>query len=402
MDLSSWSSWYYGIWNPSVTTLVIYTLVVTHVTIVSVTVFLHRYAAHRSLELHPGLMHFFRFWLWMTSGMVTQHWAAIHRKHHAVCETEEDPHSPVVKGIRKVFWQGAELYREAAKDQSIMDRFGKGMPDDWLERNVYTGRSATGVVLLLFINVLLFGPIGLTVWAVQMIWIPLFAAGVINGIGHYWGYRNFECPDAATNIVPWGILIGGEELHNNHHTYPNSAKLSQKPWEFDIGWMWIRIFQFFGLAKPLSTGPVVERVPGREVIDNDTVWAVLNDRFRVMAHYAEEVVAPTVEQECRRVDVATRNLLKKAKALLCREDTLVDDAERQQISRVVDVSPILGTLYELRQRLQGIWAKRGGDSEELIAAFKQWCVDAEATGIQTLRDFVTDLKSYTVPTLAPA
>jgi stearoyl-CoA desaturase (delta-9 desaturase) len=402
VDLSAWSSWYYGLWDASALTIVLYTLVVTHVTIVAVTVFLHRYAAHRSLELHPILSHFFRFWLWLTTGMITREWAAIHRKHHATCETEDDPHSPQVRGIDTVFWKGTELYRAEAKNAETLDRYGKGMPDDWLERHVYTGRSATGIAIMAVTNVVLFGPIGLTVWAIQMAWIPILAAGVINGIGHWWGYRNFECPDAATNIVPWGILIGGEELHNNHHTYPNSAKLSQKSWEFDIGWMWIRLFQALGLAKPLSTGPVARQVPGREVIDQDTVWAVLNDRFRVMARYAEEVVGPAVEQEYRRADAATRNLLKRANGLLCREDTLVDDVDRQQISRVLDVSPVLETLYELRQGLQGIWAKRGGDTEEMIAAFKQWCLDAEATGLHSLRDFVAHLKSYTVPTLRTA
>ena len=235
-----------------------------------------------------------------------------------------------------------------------------------------------------------------------MLWIPFFAAGVINGVGHYWGYRNFECPDAARNLVPWGILIGGEELHNNHHTYPNSAKLSAKPWEFDIGWMWITLFRMLGLARPLSTGPIVEKVAGKDLIDKDTVWAVLNDRFRVMANYAERVVAPMVELEVQRADTATRALLKRGKLLLTREDMLVDDAGREDISRLVDGSPMLRTIYELKQQLQNVWSKRGGDAEILLHDFKQWCIDAEATGIQTLRDFVKDLKSYTVPKLARA
>jgi fatty-acid desaturase len=243
--------------------MVIYTLVVTHITIVCVTVYLHRHSAHRALDLHPALANFFRFWLWMTTGMRTKDWTAVHRKHHAVCETEEDPHSPVIYGIKKVVLEGAELYREGCTEETLQ-RFGKGTPEDWVERNVYTRYPYLGVSLMMIVNLLLFGPAGLVIWAVQMLWIPFLAAGVINGIGHYWGYRNFECPDAATNIVPWGILIGGEELHNNHHTYPNSAKLSVKPWEFDIGWMWIRLFTVVRLAKPLSTGPVVERVPGAQ------------------------------------------------------------------------------------------------------------------------------------------
>jgi len=395
-------TWYDGLTHASVGAMVLYTLIATHVTIVTVTVFLHRHSAHRSLDLHPALKHFFRFWLWLTTGMTTKAWTAIHRKHHADCETPEDPHSPQIFGLRKVFFQGAELYREAGRKPEILSRYGKGTPDDWLERHVYTPHSAMGVAVMLVIDVALFGFAGLTVWAVQMMWIPVLAAGVINGIGHYWGYRNFECPDAATNIVPWGILIGGEELHNNHHTYPNSAKLSVKPWEFDIGWFWIRLFETFGLAKPLSTGPVVARVEGKQIIDLDTVWAVLNDRFRVMANYAERVVAPTVEEEARQADSTARKLFRRAKSLLTREDTLVDDSDRAQISKLVSLSPVLKTIYEKRLELQRVWAKRGGDAEVLLADFRKWCLDAEATGIQALRDFVAELRCYTVPTLAKA
>jgi fatty-acid desaturase len=381
--------------------MVIYTLVVTHITIVCVTVYLHRHSAHRALDLHPALANFFRFWLWMTTGMRTKDWTAVHRKHHAVCETEEDPHSPVIYGIKKVVLEGAELYREGCTEETLQ-RFGKGTPEDWVERNVYTRYPYLGVSLMMIVNLLLFGPAGLVIWAVQMLWIPFLAAGVINGIGHYWGYRNFECPDAATNIVPWGILIGGEELHNNHHTYPNSAKLSVKPWEFDIGWMWIRLFTVVRLAKPLSTGPVVERVPGKQMVDMDTVWAVLNDRFKVMSEYADQVVKPLVEQESQRADAATRSLYRQAKRLLCRDERLVNDDDRARISRLIDLSPMLKTAYELRQQLQAVCAKRGGNAEELLNAFKQWCVDAEASGIQTLKDFAEELKSYTVPTLARA
>ena len=391
-----------GLWNASAGTIVLYTLVMTHITIVAVTVYLHRYSAHRALEMNGVLKHFFRFWLWMTTGMLTKEWTAVHRKHHADCETEEDPHSPQIFGLNKVLFEGAELYGVTAAKPEVLDRFGKGTPDDWVEHRVYSKYKILGIALMMIIDLLLFGVIGLTVWAVQMLWIPFFAAGVINGIGHYWGYRNFECPDAARNLVPWGILIGGEELHNNHHTYPNSAKLSAKPWEFDIGWMWITLFKMLGLAHPLSTGPVVQKVAGKESIDKDTVWAVLNDRFRVMANYADRVVSPIVELEVQRADAATRGLLKRAKLLLTREETLVDDAGRNDISRAVTVSPVLKTVYDLKLQLQHVWSKRGGDAEVLLREFKQWCVDAESTGIQTLHDFVTDLKSYTVPKASAA
>ncbi len=399
MDLSFL---YKGFLDASFGTMVLYTLVMTHITIVSVTLYLHRYSAHRALEMHPVLKHFFRFWLWLTTGMLTKEWTAVHRKHHVDCETEEDPHSPQIFGLRKVLWEGAELYGVTAAKPEVLERFGKGTPDDWIERNLYSRFKISGVGTMMVIDLALFGVSGLTIWAVQMMWIPFWAAGVVNGIGHFWGYRNFECPDAARNLVPWGILIGGEELHNNHHTYPNSAKFSVKAWEFDLGWVWINLFRLFGLARPLSTGPIVEKVEGKNLIDKDTLWAVLNDRFRVMANYAERVVAPAVETEVQRADAATRAVLMRAKTLLTREETLVDEAGRNDITRAVDGSPALKTIYELKQRLQSVWARRGGDAEVLLGDFKQWCIDAEATGIQALREFVADLKSYTVPKLSRA
>ena len=399
MTFLDWSS--NGFWNLSWLELLLCTLVVTHTTIVSVTVYLHRHSAHRAVDLHPALQHFFRFWLWLTTGIVTREWTAIHRKHHAVCETEEDPHSPVVQGLKKILWQGMETYGEATSQPEIMKKYGSGCPDDWLERNVYSAYSLHGIAIMALINIALFGVIGMTVWAVQMVLIPI-AGGVINGIGHYWGYRNFECPDAATNIVPWGILIGGEEMHNNHHTYPNSAKFSQKRWEFDIGWCWIRLFQMLGLAKPLSTGPIVERISGKTTMDIDTAWGVLNDRFRIMAKYAENVVGPLVEQEFHKAGSAARQLVRKAKVVLCREDSLVDDAGKNHISELVEAHPDIKVIYELRLRLQAVWSNRSGSADELLNALKQWCLDAEATGLSVLGDFVEELKSYSIPKLAQA
>src|SRR5512147_2046068 len=238
---------YKGLLDASFGTMVLYTLVMTHITIVSVTLYLHRYSAHRALELNGALKHFFRFWLWLTTGMLTKEWTAVHRKHHVDCETEEDPHSPQIFGLKKVLWQGAELYGVTAAKSQVLDRFGKGTPDDWIERNLYSKFKISGVGAMMVIDLMLFGVGGLTIWAIQMMWIPFWAAGVVNGIGHYWGYRNFECPDAARNLVPWGILIGGEELHNNHHTYPNSAKFSVKPWEFDLGWLYVTLLKAVGL-----------------------------------------------------------------------------------------------------------------------------------------------------------
>ena len=242
LDLSAWQ-------------ILLATLVLTHITIASVTIYLHRYSAHRALDLHPLPAHFFRLWLWLTTGQVTKEWTAIHRKHHAKCEQAEDPHSPHVHGIKTVLLSGAELYRKESKNKETLERYGHGTPDDWIERNIYSRFSWQGVAIMLIIDVALFGVLGLTLWAVQMMWIPVTAAGIINGAGHFWGYRNFEAPDASTNLVPWGIIIGGEELHNNHHTYPTSAKLSVKPYEFDLGWAYIRILQALGLASVKKTPP---------------------------------------------------------------------------------------------------------------------------------------------------
>ncbi len=388
----------HGLLDLSPLTLVLITLALTHITIVSVTVYLHRFSAHRALTLHPALQHFFRFWLWLTTGMVTVEWTAIHRKHHAVCETEDDPHSPQIKGLKRILFSGAEEYKAEAKNQETLRRYGAGCPRDWIERNLYSRFPVAGIAIMLVVDLALFGALGLTVWAVQMIWIPFFAAGVINGIGHFWGYRNFECPDASTNIVPWGILIGGEELHNNHHTYPNSAKLSQKWFEFDMGWAWIRLFQALGLAKARSTGPVAHQVPGKQTLDLDTAWAVVNNRFQVMARYADSVVKPLVKQELD----ASRRAVRRARRALTRDDSLVDDASRHRIDELVEASPKLKTVYEFRQGLQRIWAKRGGNADEMLAALKQWCLDAEASGIQVLRDFVAELRTYAIARAATA
>lgn len=393
MDLVDW---WYGLLGLSIPTAVIYTLIVTHVTIVSVTVYLHRHMAHRALDLSPGLSLFFRTWLWLTTGMSTKEWTAIHRKHHATTETEDDPHSPQIHGLKEILFKGTEYYRAGCTPETL-EKYGKGTPDDWWERHVFTSHSYWGIGSMLTVDLLLFGSVGIVIWAVQMLWIPFLAAGVINGVCHAIGYRNFETPDAATNFVPWGILIGGEELHNNHHTYPNSAKLSVKRWEFDIGWAWIRLFELCGWAKARSTGPVVTRVQGKAQIDMDTVWAALNDRFRIMSRYAESVVKPLAKQEVRRADASARRLLRRARSVLCRDDTIVRERDRHDINAIVESSPILKTIYEKRLELNAVWAKRSGNGDDLLKAFRDWCASAEETGIQALRDFVHELKSYSMP-----
>lgn len=373
---------------------VLYALICTHITIAAVTIFLHRCQAHRALDLHPIVSHFFRAWLWLTTGMDTKAWASIHRKHHAKCETEEDPHSPQIFGLKKVLLEGAELYKSEAKNQETLDRYGKGTPDDWLERNLYHKHSGKGYFITMAVNIFLLGLPGLAVWALQMAWIPLSAAGMINGVGHYFGYRNFECPDAATNISPWGILIGGEELHNNHHTYPTSAKLSVKWYEFDIGWMYIKIMSMLGLAKVKRLPPVGKIVPGKIDVDDATVRALINGRFQLMAQYSKNVMMPIFDQEKDRVsDVDS---LGNIKTTLIREDSLVDDMGRKRLELFLARTQQLKVVYQFRKRLQDIWAKTTATQKELTEALQDWCKQAEGTGIKCLQDFVTYLQSYTI------
>ena len=375
---------------------VLVALGMTHITIASVTIFLHRHQAHRALDLHPLVSHFFRLWLWMTTGMVTKAWTAIHRKHHARCETEEDPHSPQILGLRKVMWEGAELYRQESKNPETLDHYGKGTPDDWIERVLYTPYSQFGIVLMLIIDALLFGPIGITMWAVQMIWIPFFAAGIINGVGHYWGYRNYESADAATNIVPWGILIGGEELHNNHHAFPGSAKLSSKPWEFDIGWFYIRSLQTVGLAKVKKVAPEPLINPAKQAVDMETVRAILVNRLHVLSHYARDVVVPVLREELHKTDESCRRLLRRARRPLVRGEAVMDANAKGRVEAALNHSQTLATVYEYKKRLQELWQSRFTSQDSLLHHLQEWCKQAEATGIKVLQDFSRSLKGYTL------
>ncbi|MBF8755290.1 delta-9 fatty acid desaturase DesA [Pseudomonas guariconensis] len=388
--------WYYGFLDLSAWQLVGVTLLMTHVTIISVTIYLHRYSAHRALELNAGLKHFFRFWLWLTTAQNTREWTAVHRKHHAKCETADDPHSPLYKGLGTVLRKGAELYREEARNPETLRIYGKNCPDDWIERNLYSRYKLGGIALMAVIDLLLFGTIGITIWAVQMMWIPFWAAGVVNGLGHALGYRNFECRDAATNLVPWGIVIGGEELHNNHHTYPNSAKLSVKRWEFDMGWMWIRLLCLLRLAKVQRVAPIAHRVEGKAHLDMDTAMAILNNRFQIMAQYRKLVIAPLVKQELARVDTSVRHHFRRAKRLLSRETSLLQDRHHMRIESMLAHSQALKTIYEKRLALQQIWARTSANGHDMLAAMKDWVHEAEASGIQALRDFADQLKTYSL------
>ncbi|MEN5143776.1 delta-9 fatty acid desaturase DesA [Pseudomonas juntendi] len=388
--------WYNGLLDLSAWQLVGITLLMTHVTIVSVTVYLHRYSAHRALELNGVLKHFFRFWLWLTTAQNTREWTAVHRKHHAKCETPDDPHSPVHKGLGTVLRKGAELYREEARNPETLRIYGKNCPEDWIERNLYSRYKLGGIALMAVIDLLLFGTIGITIWAVQMMWIPFWAAGVVNGLGHALGYRNFECRDAATNLVPWGIVIGGEELHNNHHTYPNSAKLSVKPWEFDMGWAWIRLFCLLRLAKVQRVAPIAHRVAGKGSLDMDTAMAILNNRFQIMAQYRKLVIGPLVKQELARVDASVSHHFRRAKRLLSRETSLLEDRHHVRIESMLAHSQALKTIYEKRLALQQIWARTSANGHDMLAAMKEWVHEAETSGIHALRDFAAQLKTYSL------
>lgn len=372
----------------------------THITIAAVTIYLHRSQAHRALDLHPIVSHFFRFWLWMTTGMETKQWVAVHRKHHARCETVEDPHSPQIVGIKKVLLEGVELYREEAINQETLDKFGSSTPDDWLERNLYIRHSALGIGLMLLINVVLFGPLGLTIWAVQMAWIPITAAGIINGAGHYWGYRNFDADDASTNIVPWGILIGGEELHNNHHSYASSARLSNKWYEFDIGWMYIRLLQACQLAKVKKVAPKVRFDWAKTKCDLDTLHAVITHRFHVMGRY-KAMLRKTYKAEMKKLRRAYQQhgheeivSFKRIKDWLYKDADELEAQQRQVLDNALKHSTHLQTIYQLKHELAAIWARSAATQEQLLKSLEEWCHRAEASGIQALQEFSHHLRCY--------
>ena len=387
---------FYGLLNLPWWGYLLVTLAMTHITISAVTIYLHRHQAHRALDLHPIPSHFFRFWLWLTTGMVTKAWAAIHRKHHARCETVEDPHSPQILGLSKVMWEGAELYRLEGHNQDTLDRFGKGTPDDWIEKNLYAAHSAKGIAIMLGLDIIFLGVPGVTVWAIQMAWIPFFAAGIINGVGHYWGYRNIECPDAATNIVPWGIIIGGEELHNNHHAHPTSAKFSSKWWELDIGWLYIKILSACGLAKVKRVAPHASSIPGKRQIDGDTLKAIIANRFHVMTQYSKKVILPVFSQEKDELPLLMSFKLSNLKNMLMRESSLLAEPIKLEMEKIVEKNHALKVVYQFRKRLQEIWEQTTASQKDLLEALHEWCVQAEATGIKKLQEFTQYLKGYSL------
>ncbi len=370
------------------------TLVLTHITIASVTIFLHRCQAHNALILHPIMSHFFRLWLWLTTGMVTKEWVAVHRKHHAKCESTDDPHSPQITGIWSVLLGGVGLYRAAVRDSDILTHYGKGTPDDWLEQHVYSRFRYLGVVLTVIVDVLLFGAAGLIIFAVQMVWIPFWAAGVINGLGHFWGYRNCETTDASRNLSPIGVLIGGEELHNNHHAYAQSAKLSIKPWEFDIGWFYIKTLSLLGLARVRRVAPKVRIARDKQVVDLETLRAVVRDRYHILTLYGRKVIRPVVRAERRAGRGDGRTLLRRVRKLMTREDLTLDAGARAMLDNALRSSQALGTVYQFKAQLKAVWSH--SDGAKRMERLKIWCVEAERSGIQALQDFAALLRGYTL------
>jgi stearoyl-CoA desaturase (delta-9 desaturase) len=378
--------------------LIITTLILTHITIAAVTIFLHRHQAHRALDLHPVASHFFRFWLYLTTGMVTKEWAAIHRKHHAKCETADDPHSPQIYGINRVLWGGVFLYVKEAHNKQTLERYGHGTPDDWLERNVYSNHSIAGLVLMGLVNVVLFGIVpGLLMLAVQIVWIPFWAAGVINGIGHYWGYRNWPSADASTNIFPLGILIGGEELHNNHHAFGSSAKLSNRWYEFDIGWMYIRILEMLRLAQIKKIAPRPRFTQAKPVADFDTLQAVITYRYDVLAKYAKSLKKTYAEElrALRGFAPQDAKLLKGLKRWLNRDETQLRGEERARLVEGLARSEKLSTVYTMRRELVALWERSNASREQLLKQLQDWCRRAEASGIRQLEEFSLRLRCYT-------
>ena len=384
----------HGLMDFSLWQIVLFALVMTHLSMISVTVFLHRHQAHRALDLHPIASHFFRFWLWLTTGQVTKEWTAIHRKHHAKCEQAQDPHSPHIYGIRTVLLQGYELYRSEAVKKETLERFGHGTPDDWIERHLYTRFSWHGLALMLAIDLALFGVAGLSVWALQMAWTPIMAAGIINGAAHYWGYRNFETPDASTNISPWGILIAGEELHNNHHTYPTSAKLSVKAYEFDIGWFYISVLQRLGLASVKKTPPRLAFGRVRPVADEKTLEALISNRYEIMAAYAKDMRrafrGEIVALQARSADAS---VIGAARRWLHRDAEKVPAAALAQLALARAASPVLDKMVLMREELRQLWLNRLQSREQLAADLQAWCHRAEASGIAVLQEFSMKLRA---------
>ncbi len=388
----------HGLIHAGLGSMALYLLVVTQLTILSVTLYLHRSQAHRGVDFHPLIAHFFRFWAWLTTAMVTRQWVAVHRKHHAKVETIEDPHSPMVFGIKRVFWQGVELYRVAANDKATEEKYGRGTPDDWIERNLYARFPEAGPTLLALVSIALFGFWGLAIWAIQMLWIPFWAAGFVNGLGHWWGYRNFESSDTSTNLSPWGLWIGGEELHNNHHAFPSSAKFALRRFEVDIGWVVIRLLAALHLARVLRVAPSLDVRPNVHLPDAETLRAVLTHRFHALTDYYRQVIVPTLKDEAALASERVRAVPAKLRRALADGGRWLDGEGRQRLQALIEHRPTLGTVVEYRARLLAALDQRV--PEQALRNLQQWVREAEASGIAVLQQYAARLKAYALPAAA--
>jgi len=343
------------------------TLFLTQITIASVTIYLHRHQSHRALDLHPA---------WV--------------------ETDHDPHSPQQRGVLKVLLEGTELYRAEAENPETLMKYGHETPDDWIEKNLYSAFPLVGVSLMFALNVLLFGPTGITIWAVQMAWIPFFAAGVINGVGHWWGYRNYESADASRNILPFGLIIGGEELHNNHHAFAGSARFSSKWYEMDSGWYCIRCLQMFKLARVKKVAPRPAINPKKNHIDLDTVHAVVSNRLHVMSHYARDVLTRVYKEERSKANIQAKKLLQRGRRCLVRHEFILDNKAKQRLQDMLADNEQLQIVYEYKQRLQELWQEKTATQESLKKMLQEWCQQAEQTGVKALEEFAMVLRGYTL------
>jgi stearoyl-CoA desaturase (Delta-9 desaturase) len=368
------------------------TLVTVETMFLGVTLYLHRDQAHGGLMLHPALRHIFRFWLWFSSGAVTREWVAVHRCHHAHADQPGDPHSPVIFGLGRVVFEGYELYGEATRDPELLRNYGRGTPDDWLERNLYSRCSYAGLVLFVIAHLVLFGVPAIIMLAVHLAAQPFFAGGVINGLGHAVGYRSFEMPSTATNLVPWALLLGGEELHNNHHAFPRSPRFAVQRWEVDVGWLWIRLFRTLGLARVRWVAPRPHLERRRRELDADSVQALFTNRLHVLRAYARRVVLPVCRDLARREPFGA--LPASAPKLLIRHPTLLAEEARSRLGELLDSYEVLRRVVEYRESLQQLWNGTGANQPRALAQLREWCRGAEASGIGALREFARRLPAY--------
>ena len=365
------------------------TFLTIQVMFLGVTLYLHRDHSHGGLILHPALRHVFRFWLWFSSGVVTREWVAVHRCHHAHADEPGDPHSPVLFGLRRVLLEGAELYRDAARDPHLLRSYGRGTPDDWLERHLYTPYAYAGIVFFVGAHLILFGIPGIIMIAVHLAAMPFCAAGVISGLGHALGYRSFEMPSRATNLVPWALLLGGEELHNNHHAFPRSARFAVQPWEIDIGWLWIRLFRALGLARVRWDAPRPHLERRRREVDAETVSALFTNRMHVLRDYGRRVVLPVCRELAAREGQGA--LPPSAPTLLIRHPAVLADEARRKLRELLEKHEVLRRVVEYRESLQQLW---NDSPARALTPLRDWCQAAEESGIGALREFAQGLPAY--------